>query len=327
MFQRSNVVLVGSLASVATATYKTLDNFITHKLITAADSLTAAFAQLILNGWIGVCASIFFSLIFGKKLIDPQFSKLKINNLKMHRQALISGGISAGSTLFLLLGNQLGDPSVMIALANLTVVYTLLYDILKRQIEPQRIFLPASLTVIGGMMAAYNGSLSITALGIFYIVVVSNGLTAASQISEQQGVRCSDSVNFFVWRFFWLAMTATILAVVVCFINGYLALLFETVKSGVIYLPWIVVTMFFVFLGVGLKLYLQKTQAVSFVLLILSTQLVLAYPITFFSNAFQPGIFGNIPSHPLVWIIRILGAALIVLGISQISRNKQPKFY
>lgn len=168
--------------------------------------------------------------------------------------------------------------------------------------------------------------LSITALGIFYVVIVSNGLTAASQISEQQGVRCSDSVSFFVWRFFWLAMTATILAVIVCFIRGYLNLLLETVMSALIYLPWIIVTMFFVFLGVGLKLYLQKTQAVSFVLLILSTQLILAYPITLFGNTFQPGIFGNIPTNPAIWIIRIFGAALIVIGIYKISGNKQLKF-
>ncbi|NES98342.1 MAG: hypothetical protein F6K32_24800 [Desertifilum sp. SIO1I2] len=102
---RNDAVVIGSLAAFSTAAYRSLDNFTVHNLITAPDNLTAAFAYLIVGGWTGVTASLGFSWLLGKKLIDPEFTKLATRNPEMHLQAFISGGISAGSTLFLLLGS------------------------------------------------------------------------------------------------------------------------------------------------------------------------------------------------------------------------------
>jgi hypothetical protein len=319
---RNDVITIGSLAAFSTAVSKCLDNFIVHNLITAQDNLTAAFAYLIVGGWTGVITSIIFSLILGKKLIDPEFTVPKIKNLAMHVQAFTSGAISAVSTLFILLGNQLGDPSMLIALANLTVVYTLLYDTWKRQANPKQLFFPISITVIGGMMAAFNGSLSINALGLFYVLIISNGLKAISNILQQQGVRCCDAVSFLIWRFFWLASTGTIIAIFVSSFRGYSTLLLETVKVGLAHMPWIILTMFFVFLGVGLELFLQKTHAISIVLLILSTQLFLSYPITLLGNFFRPGAFGSLPDNAIFWLIRSVGAILIILGIFQLRKRK-----
>lgn len=317
---RNNAVVIGSLAAFFMAAYRSLDNFIVHNLITAPDNLTAAFAYLIVGGWTGVTASLVFSKFLGRKLIDPEFTKLAIRNPKMHRQALISGGISAVSTLFLLLGNQLGDPSVLIALENLTVIYTLFYDTWKRQANLKQLLLPTTTAVIGGMMTAFNGSLSITALGLFYVLIMSNGLETLSQISQQRGVRCSDAVSFFIWRFFWLATIGTLLAIFVSVLRGYHSLLLATIEIGLTHLPWIFLTMFFVFLGMGLQLFLQKTQAISVVLLIFLTQVLFAYPITFLGNALRPGAFGTLPESVIIWLVRIIGALLIIFGVSKLYR-------
>lgn len=269
--------------------------------------MTAAFAYLIVGGWTGVIAGTIFSLLLGRNLIDPDFSGIVIDNPEMHKQALISGSISAGSTLFVLLGNQIGDPSVVIALVNLTLVYTILYDTLTKQAQLRQLFIPSILIIAGGMMAAFNGSFAVTFLGFFYVVIVSNGLDAYSEIVEVKGVRASDSVNLYIWRFFWLAFTGTILALIVSLSTGHLGLLLETVQAALVHLPWVIATMFFVFLGMGLKFYLKKTHAISLVLLMLSMQLFLSYPITFFGSWIQPGMFGNVPSTPIVWLTRILG--------------------
>jgi hypothetical protein len=178
------------------------------------------------------------------------------------------------------------------------------------------------LIVTGGILAAFNGSLAVTFLGFFYVVVLSNGLDAYSNIVEVKGVRASDSVSLFIWRFFWLAFTGTILALVVSLSRGYLELLFQTVRGAIIHLPWVITTMFFVFLGMGLKLYMKKTQAVSIVLLLTSTQLFFAYPITIFGSWIQPKMFGDIPSSPSIWLIRIAGSILIILGIMQLGKRK-----
>lgn len=318
---RNNAVVIGSLAAFFMAAYRSLDNFIVHNLITAPDNLTAAFAYLIVGGWTGVTASLVFSKFLGRKLIDPEFTKLAIRNPEMHLRAFISGGISAGSTLFLLLGNQLGDPSVLIALENLTVIYTLFYDTWKRQANLKQLLLPTTTAVIGGMMTAFNGSLSITALGLFYVLIMSNGLDAVSKILDQRGVRCSDAVSFFIWRFFWLATIGTLLAIFVSVLLGYHSLLLATIEIGLTHLPWIFLTMFFTFLGIGFELFLQKTQAISVVLLIFSTQVLFAYPITFLGNALRPGAFGTLPESVIIWLVRIIGALLIIFGVSKLYRR------
>jgi hypothetical protein len=318
---RSNVLAVGLLAALCTAIFRGLDNFTVHNLITAPDKLTAAFAYLIIGGWTGVIAGTFFSLLLGRKLIDDKFRKIVFNNRQMHWSAFISGSISAGSTLFILLGNQLGDPSVIVALSTLTIVYTILYDLFTGQADWKYLFLPSLVTITGGMMAGFSGSLSVTAIGLFYVVVVSNGLGAFSEIIEQRGIRASDSVNLFIWRFFWLALTGTILAIAVSLARGYLSLLIATIQQGMIYLPWVITTMFFVFVAMGLKFYLKVTQAVSVVLLILSAQIILAYPITIIGDRLQPGLFGELPNLS-IWMVRIVGAILIIVGIVQLEISK-----
>jgi len=320
---RNNAIAVGSISALCTAIYRSLDNYTVHNLITSPDSLTAAFAYLIVGGWTGVIAGTVFSLAFGRQLIDRDFTGIVINNPEMHKQAFISGSISAGSTLFIMLGNQIGEPSAVVALANLTVIYTILHDIMTKQATLKQLLVPSALIVSGGILAAFNGSLSVTFLGFFYVVVLSNGLDAYSNIAEAKGVlAASDSVSLFIWRFFWLAFTGTILALVVSLSRGYWDLLFQTVRGAIISLPWVITTMFFVFLGMGLKLYMKKTQAVSIVLLLTSTQLFFAYPITIFGSWIQPKIFGDVPSSPAIWLIRMAGSILIVLGIIQLGKRK-----
>jgi hypothetical protein len=318
---RYNAIIIGSLAALCTAIYKALDNYAVHNLILASDSLTAILAYLVIGSWTGLITGIIFSVFLGEKLIDPDFKGIIFNNFEMHRQAFVAGSISSGSTLFLLLGNQLGDPSVLIALANLTVLYTLLYDIWKKQTTLAQTIIPLTLMTIGGMASAFNGSMAITGLGLFYIVIVSNGLAAYSEVIEQNGVRVSDSVNFFIWRFFWLAITGTSIAIFTSLARGYSDLLAQTIYKSLVYLPWVVATMFFVFLGVGLKLYLKKTQAVSIVLLILSVQIILGYPITLIGNLIQPGVFGAIPDDTWIWSIRLIGSIFIISGIILFQRS------
>jgi len=312
------------LAAVFTAVYKTMDNITVHNYIVAKDQLTQAFSYLVVGGWTGVVFGLMFSLLFGKRFIDPDFNGLVFRNRDMHWQAMIAGVISAGSTLFLLWGNQLGDPSMLIALGSGVIVFTSLYDVMSKKAKASKLFYPAMLVVVGSALAAFGGSLKVTLTGVLYVVILSNGLAALSEVVEQKGVRASDGVNFFLWRFIWLASTGTVLAIVVSGLRGYSGMLLETVASGAKYIPFIALTMFFVFLGIGLKLVAKKSKAVSEVLIVLSIQMILGYPITVIGNRFKPGLFGEVPSQLWIWGIRLVGAILIIKAI-QILRKQDLK--
>ena len=318
---QGSVVFLGLLVALFSAVYKSMDNIVVHNYITAEDGLTAAFSYLIVGGWTGVILGVVFSMMFGKRLIDKDFNGIVWNNRKMHLQALISGGISAGSTLFLLWGNQFGDPGALVALSTAVMVYTVAYDVATGQTKFRYIAAPMFGAMVGGALAAFSGSLAITATGILFVLVISNGLAAVSEVAEQKGARASDGVNLFIWRFFWLAATGTVIALVVSAARGYTDLLFATVSNAVNYIPFIGLTMFFVFLGIGLKLTLKKDNAVSVILLISSAQVVLAFPITIIGEWVKPGLFGGIPTDPLVWIVRFVGAGILVWSIFRLRET------
>ena len=303
------------LAAIFTAIYKAMDNITVHNYAVAPDGLTAAFAYLIVGSWTGVISGVVFALLFGQKLLDPEFKGITFRNPVMHRAAMIAGFISAGSTLFLLWGNQFGDPSVLIALGNTQILFVVGYDVLKGNVLLKQVRAPMFLVLIGSMMAAFSGSLYVTLAGFLFVVVLSNGLGTFSEVVEQQGARASDGVNFFIWRFAWLATCGTILAFVTSILRGKLPMLMEAMAHLARYELWIVVTMFFVFLGIGLRLVLKKKYAITVVLLIVSLQMILGYPITLIGNAIIPGLFGDIPTDPIVWVIRALGALLMIWGI------------
>jgi hypothetical protein len=308
-------------AAVFTAIYKTMDNITVHNYITATDGLTAAFAYLIIGSWTGLLSSLVFAVIAGQRIVDPEFTKLELNRKALNPNAIIAGTISAGSTLFLLWGNQLGDPSVLIALGNAVILYTIAYDLLMGQAKFSTIAIPAGLVLVGSMMTSFSGSLTVTLLGLLFVLIISNGLAACSEVVEQRGTRQSDGVNFFVWRFLWLAFSGTLLAVTVSVIRGQFNLLLQTIYSGMHYLPWIILTMFFVFLGIGIKLVAKKNDAVSVVLIVYSIQMILAFPITLLGNAIFPGVFGQIPNDISIWIIRSIGAALMIWGVIRLRKN------
>lgn len=311
------------LCALFTAIYKAMDNYTVHNIATASDGLTAAFAYLIVGAWIGVLSGFVFATLFGKKLIDPDFAGIVWQNRQMHLQAAIAGAISAGSTLFLLWGNQTGDPSTVIALGNLVIVYTTIYDVMRKEVSWRSMIAPVILVVSGGAMAAWGGSVYVTLLGIFLIAILSNGLTAVSEFVEQKGARASDGVNLFLWRFVWIAVFGTLLGYSVTYLRGpdYLSMLAATMANITVYWWWIIATMFFVFLGIGFKLVAKKNDVVSVVLLVMSVQMVIGYPIVYAGNLIVPGAFGDLPIDPGIWIVRGIGACLMIIGIYLLSQR------
>lgn len=312
---RSFLVL-SLLVALCTAIYRSIDNLIVHNFITAEDALTAAFAYLMVGGWVGVVLGTIFSLFLGKRLIDPDFNRIVWNNRQMHRKAMICGSISAGSTLFILLGTQLGDPTALVALSTATLLYVAIYEAATKQINFKIIALPVVLGMAGACLAAWNGSLSVTVWGVLMVLIVSNGLGAFSEVIEKKGVQASDGVNFFIWRFVWLAATGTILALACSFLRGTTGLLVETLDLAISAIPIILLTMTAVFFGMGLKLTLKKKNAVSLVLLVSSVQVILAFPITLVGEWISPGIFGSATVGGSIWAVRLLGAAFLIWGIA-----------
>lgn len=311
--------LLGLFSALFIALYRSADNYTVHNLITAEDSLTAAFSYLIIGGWTGVFFTFIFSTLLGKRLIDDNFNGFVVRNKKLHINAFVSGGLASGATLFMLLGHQYGDPSTLVALASVVILYTAIYEAKTKMISFRTIAFPVLIAVCGGVLASFSGSLQLSVPAVLFVLILSNLLTAGSEIAGKKGSIACDSVNLFWWRFFWLAMIGTVTAVFVSYARGYESLLFNTVYASLQYEYVIVMTMFFVFIGDGLKEFLKKSNPITVILMIASAEVVVAFPLTIIGEMVHSGMFGVVPTNPLVWVVRILGAGLLIWSIFSIQ--------
>ena len=321
-----SVFLISMAAAVFGALYLVNDTFIMHKVIRSDDPFTAVSAYLILGGWIGTVCTLFYNAVLGKWL-DKDYPGFNLGTGKMQGFALVSGAIAAGSTAFCLMGNQSLDPSLVTALANLSLLYLVFYDWVRGSISIKRIWLPALLVIAGSVLASVTrltGGFEITLAGILILLVGRCGTDALEKVVRQRGVWKSDPVTFNFWRFLWLTVSGTIIAVVVASVRGtfgkLMALLASCWRPA---LPWILLTMFLVFFFSTLLQKAMKTGALSKVSMVLNLQIVLGIPLTLAVHSLWPGVFGELPSDFYVWVVRLLGVVMIILGIIPLAQERE----
>lgn len=322
----SRITFISALAAaIFGALSLSSDNYILHQVIISKDKFTAVSAYLILGGWIGTICTFVYNALWGKWL-DRDYPGFSLGTRKMQLFAIISGFIAASSTIFYLMGNQNLDPSLTTILGNLSILYLIVYDVARRTVSFRNIWFPALLVISGSILASLTqlaGHFEITLPWIIVLLVGRCGTDALEKIVRQRGALNSDAVTFNFWRFLWLTVFGTIMAIVVALArNTFIELMELLVAIFWLALPWVLLAMFFVFFSNTLMQKAMKTGAISKVSMVLNFQIALGVPLTLAANWISPGIFGTISSELSVWIIRSLGAILVVLGVIRLKTSK-----
>ena len=186
------------------------------------------------------------------------------------------------------------------------------------------LWLPAILIIGGSFLASITqlrGKFTISLFGLLVMLIGRCGTDALERIIRQKGVRKSDPILFNFWRFLWLAIVGTIMSVGIALARGMGKELYLLIKSTTISaLPWILLTMSFVFLFNTFFHKAINTGAVSKVSMVVNFQIVLGIPITLIGNLIKPGIFGKISSEALVWIVRGAGGIFITYGVIRLRK-------
>lgn len=310
------------LAMLFTAVYRFTDNITVNQLKSNSDVWTPVLAYLVVGGWVGFISGLVFVKLMGQQIWNHDFKGVVVNNPKLHVYAFVAGILSAGSTYFGLVGNQLGDPGMILGLSSAVILYTVGFELLHKKLIFRQIWLPTILVLIGSILVAFCGSISVTLAGLVVVLVVGNGMTAVSEIIEQKGAQEAGGISLFVWRFLWLAIGGTVAAVVIVSLLGTWSLFWDTIKHlGSLW--WLVlITMFFVFLGQGYKqVSKQRGASVSKILIVMSLASLVGLPFVVIGNQLMPGIFGNVSTDPLVWGVRVLGGLCLVFGVWKVTKK------
>lgn len=323
------------LSAIAAAVYKANDSFITHRFFNDPSNETVvAFTYLIIGGWVGLFSNIVFSKFFGNKL-DSRFTWFEWGSARIQVFAFGAGLLSAISTFFMLWGSSLYDPSRVIPLGSLTIIFLVIYDSYRREIALSEIFWPMILAVAGSILVSFSWEgtnflpqITFKAIGLLLIL---RGIFAATAtvfskvgVGERGNPGSTNAVNFAFWRFLWLVVTGTIFALTMLIWMGKLPVFVSFLQNQFwSALPFILLTMFFVFLGNTLETsaYTLQEGKVSRVSVLLNTQLILGIPLTLLGAQISPLAFGILPSDIFSWIFRAVGALLIFWGASELCRR------
>lgn len=319
---------ISVIAAVFGAFYLVNDTYIMHQVIVAEDAFTAVSAYLILGGWVGTLCFLVYNAFLGKWL-DQDYPGFNFGTLKMQLLALISGVIAAGSTAFCLTGNQNLDPSLVTALSNLSILYLVFYDWIVEKITLSKIWLPVILVVGGSILASVTrltSGFEITVLGILILLIGRCGTDALEKIVRQRGGKHTDAVTFTFWRMFWLSVAGTLFVVTIAITRDTFHKLTNLLKTTwQPALPWILLTMLFVFFFSTLFQKAMKIWSLSKISMVVSLQIVLGIPLTLIADRLWPGVFGDIPTDIYVWILRTIGVILLTSGVIRLWREKADK--
>lgn len=320
-----SVLAIGLMAALLTALFKSMDNFTVHHLITDADRFVAAFTYLIIGSWTVTIVGFILAPTVGR-FVDKEFTKIIVRDAVMHQYALLAGVFAAVSTFFTLLAYQAGDPSALVALSGAVLIYIGVYDAARTGNGFwKRLALPVLAAVVGSGMAAYTGHLATTVSSLVLMLVFANSTSAISEILEQRGLQRTGtasncSISLMLWRFLWMAVSATVIGFAVTGASGKADDLVDSMVRAIPALPFVILTMGIVFFAIGLKMVMKRTALLSAALLTLSSQVLFAYPITIVGELVRPGLFGGISDSFVVWAIRIMGAGILIWGILQIKQ-------
>ncbi|OGC78011.1 hypothetical protein A2619_02915 [candidate division WWE3 bacterium RIFOXYD1_FULL_39_9] len=322
---RTSGIVLALMAALFEAFVLISDTNVMTNVITHEQGIVAVLVYLTMGSWIGVTLNYVYNRLFGPT-IDPTFTGEKWIGGTQGLWVAVAGITGALGTFAYLFVAGKGDPSILIALSNVSLIYLALYDAKDyRGKSVVLVVIAAAMVLIGAGLASVNNlgaGLTITVMDLVLLVVFRGGFKAIGSIAIFKVRETENMVNVAFWRFVWLAITGTVLTLLVA---GYLGVLDEyfALMTGVWWkaFPWVMLTMFLAYGGNTLAIVAQKYERASTVSMITNANNVMAVPVTLVAAWALPGMF-DLPEGAVIWLLRLIGSALIVLGIFMVPKEK-----
>lgn len=310
------------LAVLLTVAYKLGDGYVMGELIVSTDKLVSTLVYLTMGSLVGLVINFLLCQTPIGKMIDGSFKSIKGMSGKAHKTAIVSGILSAMATGIYLWALRTLDPSIVIPLSSLAVLYIAVVDALRGKIQFGKLVPSVILVIVGVSIASFKESANLTLTGGVLLVVLLgyNLLNAISELASKDGVDDSDAISYGFWRFFWLTAAALVIAVGTSIAMGSFGEYVRLFVSSLPAIPFIALLMVVVFLANSLA---NKGLALSNATtknLVMTSQIIFSVFATVLVSLVWPSIFPSAPATTVEWALRLIGAFLLMWGIVRIRK-------
>lgn len=256
--------------------------------------------------------------------LDPDFGRLGVLP-KKPMMYLVAAGIFAGTSTFFyyfIIGTT--DASAVLPYGQLVVVYLLVGDLWSEKDTPTMIELQCIISILIGalLVGVEPGGFDVPTLLIVLVPMnISSSLVTYYQRKTKRyeirpGLRV-DSLNMRIWTLLVLNSVMTVMMIPLLPANA-----FETMVSYIGPFFWFMVgSSITTFLALVFYVRALGKGAMSIVNSLSAISVVLGIPMTLIGNFIIPGAFGIISSDMFLWILKILGVVLVIIGVTSLQAS------
>lgn len=305
------------LAVFLTVAYKIGDGYAMGQLIVSSDKLISTLVYLTLGALTGLTMNFILCQTSLGRLVDKSFKSIRGMSKRAHVTAIISGTFSAVATGIYLWSLRTLDPSLVIPLTSITVLYVALAEAVRGRVKLGYVLPSVVLVLLGVGIASFNvaANWAVTGGVLITVLLVYNVVNAVSELASKEGVDASDAVSYSFWRFFWLTIAAITIAIGTSIALGQFTVYLHLLLASLSAIPFIALVMLVVFFANALAnrgLALSNATTKN---LVMTGQVILSIFVMLLVTVVFPGIFPAAPATLLQWVLRGIGAALLMWGV------------
>ena len=332
--------LLATLAAIAASILHTNDTYILNKALNTPESQDGKMVYLVVGSWLAVISIYVFSrwilpaLAKASKISVSKFEGLKLIGLRFQLGAFFSGLTGLiGTFAYMEVATRYGDPTPILVLGPLVMVYTSFYDAWRSKTSLLGnlgavliVFLGAVIFVNSRDSQGLNFGRDILLLMLLW----SNIPFAVSRIVETEVTKKYGTNNLLFWRFVWFALLATISVSLISWWYGTTQHLADIlITRWEILWPFLLLTIVLIVVEGFSRVVAQVKGNITEAGIYGTLEVFFALPVTWLWLTLDPKateVF-NLPQDQLTWNMRIAGTVIIFSGalITTFFRLKKRK--
>lgn len=322
----NSVAVLAVISGFAAGIYSLSDAHVVVKYFNdPTDKIIGSLIYVVVGSWIGCLLFLPQGQFLGRWLSRDQFQGWQKPAGKDWFYICGAGFTGGGATFFYLLGLSTYSPAQVVVLSSAALVLLLMLDFVNRRVD-LTLTIPALVVFSGILLSSidFENGFKISIELILIVLVARNLLTVISTWFFQVGSRRMDSINFTFWRFLSFAVFATVFVAIWVVATGKVGIFREVLFGGFLgALPFIIFTMVFGFLEIVLESQARRDGGkMSMVSFLKQSAIIPALFLTYLLNWFWEGSLGGVATDTQSVVIRVGGAAIVLLGLYLLTRRK-----
>jgi DNA-binding Lrp family transcriptional regulator len=289
--------------------------------------------------FIGLIVTFLFCIVFsislhgrsiGSRFLDPSFQRLRLLDRSEIIYHVLAGFGNAVTTVgYFAVLSLLVDPSMVLSLKQIVILYLVITECIVEKNTPTLIELQSSIIVMFGAILSsisFSGDISIEAILIMFIVV-NPGLVFLSICQRRLMLlkikeKPNDSINIRLWNLVFTFGFITLFLMVFDLFNGT-SYVIEGVESSFIFFWPVALSMTVVLFSALAYIRSLRIGKPSVAQAIKASTILFSVPISFILAMF---VYIPFPDTPVIWLIRVIGFILIILGIATFAFSEVKAF-